>query len=93
MAQDRSEKAAATREKIAQGKQIVRGKLARWCFRWTLTGLLAAMLLPRYPSWIWVLYVLVPLGVLNLFLLLRVYVQLYALGALADVSEEAQRDE
>jgi hypothetical protein len=88
-----SRKAAATREKIAQGKRIVRGKLARWCFRWALTGATAAYLLPRYPNWIWLLYVLVPLGLLNLILLLRIYLQLHALGALAGLSSEVAPEE
>jgi hypothetical protein len=89
----RSRKAAATREKIEKGKSIVRGKLARWCFRWALTGATTAFLLSRYPGWLWTLYLLVPLAVLNLILLLRVYLQLHALGALAAISPEVGADE
>jgi hypothetical protein len=88
MKPQRSQKTAATREKIATGKRIVRGKLARWCFRWALTGATAAYLLPHYPNWFWLLYVFVPLGLLNLFLLLRVYLQLHALGALVDLGAD-----
>lgn len=91
MAKERAPDPSATREKIETGKRIVRGKLARWLFRWTLTGVTAAVLLPRYPGWVWLLYVLIPLGLLNLFLLLRVYVQLKALEALVGLGSDDGR--
>jgi hypothetical protein len=93
MKRDHPQRAAATREKIEQGKRIVRGKLARWCFRWALTGAAAAYLLPRHPNWGWTLYLLVPLGIISLFLLLRVYLQLHALGALAALSSVDRGDD
>jgi hypothetical protein len=84
---------ATPTEKIEQGKRIVRGKLVRWGVRWALTGALAAVLLPRYPAWNWAFYILVLIGVLNLLMILRVYLQLHVLGVLATLPPEASSEE
>jgi hypothetical protein len=86
------QKLEATLEKVEEGQRILRGKLARWCFRWALTAAAAAYLLPRHPGWIWILYVIVPIGILNLLFLLRIYLQLRALRALTVLSLEPGAD-
>lgn len=67
-------------EKMQKAKRLLLGKLLRWCFRWSLTALLLAYLLPKYPVLIWLVYIFVPLGIFNLVMILRLYFKLGNLG-------------